>query len=121
MIESIRVDSCIHEDPGYLLIAVQRCIMKAVHLFLSGKSEDRSVTRILSRGCSGYRLPTKSSLPPPARVLWPSTDKFMEIVSSQTSPRELHLPLCTKPCLPFSKLSVLFLNAGLHMTSLYNG
>lgn len=45
MIESIRVDSCIHEDPGYLLIAVQRCIMKAVHLFLKGNSEERSVTQ----------------------------------------------------------------------------
>lgn len=74
---------------------------------------------ILPKGCSCYRLPTKSSLLPPARVPWPSTDKFMGIVSSQTSPRELHLPLCTQPRLPSSKLPVLFLNAGLHMTSLY--
>lgn len=44
MIESIRVDSCIQEDPGYLLMAMQCCIMKAVHLFLRGKSEERTVS-----------------------------------------------------------------------------
>lgn len=45
MIDSICVDSCIHENPGYLLIAMQCCIMKAVHLFLRGKAEERSVTQ----------------------------------------------------------------------------
>lgn len=91
MIESICVYPCIHENPGYLLIAMQCCIMKAVHLFLRGKAEERSVTQGFFPEAAVVRLPTKSSLLPPARVLWPSTDKFMEIVSSPTSPSDLHL------------------------------
>lgn len=45
MIESIRADSRIQEDPGYLLIAMQCCVMKTVHLFLRGKSEERSISQ----------------------------------------------------------------------------
>lgn len=34
MIHGVCVDPCVQEDPGYLLVAVQRCVMKAVHLLL---------------------------------------------------------------------------------------
>lgn len=113
MIESIHVDSCIHEDPGYLLIAMQCCIMKAVHLFLRDKvRREECYSGILPRDSNCVQTTHKELPPPSCKNPRPSTDKFMEIISSQISPRELHLPLCTKPSLPSS---VLFLSAGLSL------
>lgn len=45
MINSIYVNSCIHKDPGYLLIAMQCCIMKTVHFLLRGTSENTGISQ----------------------------------------------------------------------------
>lgn len=45
MINSICVDSCVQEDPAYLLVAMQCCVMKAVHLLLGGTSKEMGVSQ----------------------------------------------------------------------------
>lgn len=45
MIHSICVDSCIHEDLGDLLMAVQCCIMKAAHPLLRSTTEEISISQ----------------------------------------------------------------------------
>lgn len=65
MINSICVDSGIQEDPGDLLVAMQSCVMKAVHHLLPGTSEEMRV----SQGCCSEAVvvtdyPEISLLPP---------------------------------------------------------
>lgn len=45
MINNVCVDSCAHEDPGDLLVAVQCCVVKAVHLLLRGMSEEMCISQ----------------------------------------------------------------------------
>lgn len=80
MVHGIYVGSCIQEDPGYLHIAVQRCIMKAGHFLLKGISEETGIRA----SSQELQLQTIQRYPcfPPAPAPCPRTGKFMEVVST---------------------------------------
>lgn len=118
MIESICVYSCIHENPGYLLIAMQCCIMKAVHLFLRGKAEERSVTQgFFPEAAVVTDYPQRAPCSLLQESYGPALTNSWRLSPAQPVPGSF---ISTKLHLPSSELPLLFLNAGLHMTSFYN-
>lgn len=123
IINSVCVDSCIHEDPGYLLIAMQCCVMKAVHVLLRGKSEEMGISQgFFSEAAVVTDYPQRSPCFPPARAPRPYTDKFIEIVSTaKPVPRSFtRLFVQSRVYFPLDSLRY-FRSAGLHTASPDNG
>lgn len=123
VINSIYVDSCIHEDPGYLLIAMKCCVMKAIHLLLRDTSEEMGISQgFFSEAAVVIDYPQRSLCFPPARTPCPHTDKFIEMVSTAKPVPGSFTRLFVQSHVYFSLVSLCyFLSAGLHIALPDNG